>query len=242
VAHRLIQCDVVVAAVLLAVGTGCSSTATGSHSAPARAVSTAPMAAGGGIPMGPGPQHPYTVRAQPPAGSCHYRHTSDGQPLPDVSCTPGALNPDVTPTTLATTICRKSGYLRLHRLAARCGVRPSGQPRAGRGPQRPAQPVGRAALPRPRRRSRPEQPQGRRGEPPAHRHLRGEGHAVRRPAGHRHRLDHRRERPGPHPVLTPLPLTIFNRGVGAPCCGTRRAARPPRSPHRELKILLSLIE
>lgn len=60
--------------------------------------------------MGPGPQHPYTVRAQPPAGSCHYRHTSDGQPLPDVSCTPGALNPDVTPTTLATTICRKSGY------------------------------------------------------------------------------------------------------------------------------------
>jgi hypothetical protein len=43
------------------------------------------------------------------AGSCHYRHEG-GQPLPDPSCTPGALNPDVTQATITTTICRKGGY------------------------------------------------------------------------------------------------------------------------------------
>ncbi|GLY86042.1 hypothetical protein [Actinoallomurus iriomotensis] len=116
-AHRLVERGVLAAVVLsFAAGAGCSSTATGSPSAPARTASTAPKAAGGAIPMGPGPQHPYTVRNQPPAGSCHYRHTGDGQPLPDSSCTPGALNPDVTQATLATTICRPSGYTR--------GIRP----------------------------------------------------------------------------------------------------------------------
>lgn len=41
------------------------------------------------------------------AGSCHARG-----PLPDASCTPGALNPAVTQATLAKTICRKAGYTR----------------------------------------------------------------------------------------------------------------------------------
>ena len=66
-------------------------------------------AAGASIPIGQGPQAHYTVQAQPTAGSCHYRHTAAGQPLPDVHCTPGARNPKVTQTTLAATIC-KSGY------------------------------------------------------------------------------------------------------------------------------------
>ena len=63
----------------------------------------------GAIPYGPGPLAHYTVRKQPAAGSCHYRYTSSKQPLPDRRCTPGARNPKVKPSTLATTIC-KPGY------------------------------------------------------------------------------------------------------------------------------------
>ena len=66
-------------------------------------------AAGAAVPVGPGPQQHYTVQGQPKAGSCHYRHTVAKQPLPDVHCTPGARNPKVTQSTLATTIC-KTGY------------------------------------------------------------------------------------------------------------------------------------
>jgi hypothetical protein len=61
------------------------------------------------IPNGPGPQAHYVVRAQPAAGSCHYRYTKAKQPLPDRRCTPGALNPKVGPATLRATIC-ESGY------------------------------------------------------------------------------------------------------------------------------------
>lgn len=61
------------------------------------------------IPVGAGPQDPYTVQNQPPPGTCHYRWTAAGEPLPDPNCTPGATNPAVTQDTLATTIC-KSGY------------------------------------------------------------------------------------------------------------------------------------
>ena len=58
---------------------------------------------------GPGPLGHYPVRAQPAAAHCHYRHTAQGQPLPDSHCTPGALNPRVTQATIFSTICR-SGY------------------------------------------------------------------------------------------------------------------------------------
>ena len=61
------------------------------------------------VPVGPGPQTTYSVRAQGTTGHCHYRHTASGQPLPDRRCTPGALNPRVTQSTIKTTICR-SGY------------------------------------------------------------------------------------------------------------------------------------
>ncbi len=58
--------------------------------------------------IGTGPTN-YTVQPQPAAGSCHYRYTGDGQPLPDPGCTPGATNPKVTQDTLGSTIC-KPGY------------------------------------------------------------------------------------------------------------------------------------
>jgi hypothetical protein len=61
------------------------------------------------VPVGPGPSGTYTVQAQPAPGSCHYRKTADGQPLPDPACTPGAINPKVTPDNIADTICR-GGY------------------------------------------------------------------------------------------------------------------------------------
>jgi hypothetical protein len=91
------------AGVLLTAGAGCSGTVSNGDTAGA-----APKTAGG-IPTGPGPQHTYTVQPQPAAGSCHYRHEG-GQPLPDHSCTPGAVSPDVTQATITTTICRKGGY------------------------------------------------------------------------------------------------------------------------------------
>jgi hypothetical protein len=61
-----------------------------------------------GLPDGPGPQSSYTVQPQPPAGSCHYTFVGS-DPLPDPRCTPGALNPDVRQSTIASTICR-AGY------------------------------------------------------------------------------------------------------------------------------------
>ncbi len=48
------------------------------------------------------------VQPQPPVGACHERGTGLYS-LPDRHCTPGALNPDVKQSTLASTIC-KSGW------------------------------------------------------------------------------------------------------------------------------------
>jgi len=44
------------------------------------------------------------------ARSCHYRHGTHGELLPDPRCTPGALDPTVTADDLHTTICRPGGY------------------------------------------------------------------------------------------------------------------------------------
>ncbi|GAA1024956.1 hypothetical protein GCM10009565_33520 [Amycolatopsis albidoflavus] len=44
----------------------------------------------------------------PAAGSCHLGNR-DGQPTPDPSCTPGAVNPQVSQANIATTVC-KSGW------------------------------------------------------------------------------------------------------------------------------------
>jgi hypothetical protein len=48
------------------------------------------------------------VQAQPPPGSCHVRGRYPFN-MPDLHCTPGALNPAVTGATLRNTICH-SGY------------------------------------------------------------------------------------------------------------------------------------
>ena len=105
-------------------GTSISRAATGADSNDnatdfAAAAAPTPMNAAGGssgggtsaIPYGAGPQTTYTVQAQPAAGSCHYRYLdqANGLVLPDATCTPGALNPDVTQATLGSTIC-SSGY------------------------------------------------------------------------------------------------------------------------------------
>ncbi|WP_324614483.1 hypothetical protein [Streptomyces sp. MMG1121] len=55
------------------------------------------------------------MQQQPPAGSCHYRKTASGEPLPDPKCTPGATSPAVTQANLKSTICQP-GYTK--------GIRP----------------------------------------------------------------------------------------------------------------------
>lgn len=109
------------AAVLLVLSlAGCSSSSSSdskSHNTAAAATDLhVESAASGAIPTGPGPQAKYTVQKQPPAGSCHFRYTADKQPLEDLKCTPGALNPKVTQATLKNTICNPAGYTR--------GIRP----------------------------------------------------------------------------------------------------------------------
>lgn len=101
----------VVGVVVLAVAgvSGCNAkkvvhTAASGSPAPVNAAPDGP------IPVGQGPQTTYTVQAQPAPGSCHYRHTASGEPLPDPSCTPGATSPAVTQATIATTICKPGGY------------------------------------------------------------------------------------------------------------------------------------
>ncbi|WP_019925702.1 hypothetical protein [Nocardia sp. BMG111209] len=108
--HKSVSVVSTIAAVAAAVFlTGCS------HSATAKSITeqvhspvAAPQAAGN-VPIGPGPSGTYTVAAQPAPGTCHFRYTAGGQPLPDPVCTPGATNPKVTPETIGDTICH-SGY------------------------------------------------------------------------------------------------------------------------------------
>ena len=46
----------------------------------------------------------HVVQSQPAPGSCH-AHGAGLQALPDARCTPGAINPAVTPSTIDATIC-----------------------------------------------------------------------------------------------------------------------------------------
>ncbi|MDH6144729.1 hypothetical protein P3T35_006778 [Kitasatospora sp. GP30] len=103
--HRVPAAAVLV--VLLAAGCSPSHSSHAGGQGPA-----APPAsvAAGTLAVGPGPQASYTVQPQPAPGSCHYRHTADGQPLPDPACTPGATSPAVTQANLKDTICRPGGY------------------------------------------------------------------------------------------------------------------------------------
>jgi hypothetical protein len=89
-----------------AVGSRLAPTSTSTTTtAPATSTSAAAQTA---LRDGPGPQSTYTVQPQPAPGSCHYG-SDGGDPLPDLHCTPGALNPQVTQSTIGSTICR-TGY------------------------------------------------------------------------------------------------------------------------------------
>jgi hypothetical protein len=46
----------------------------------------------------------------PAPDSCHYRHGTGGEPLPDPRCTPGAIDTAVSASTLRSTVCRPGGY------------------------------------------------------------------------------------------------------------------------------------
>jgi len=85
-----------------------SSTAAPPVTAPPAPVTTAAPAPAptGGLRVGPGSLATYTVRSQPPPGTCHYRWVGS-DPLPDPACTPGATNPGVTAADLATTVCAR---------------------------------------------------------------------------------------------------------------------------------------
>jgi len=71
----------------------------------AAAVHEGPAAA---VEVGPGPMAVYGVQSQPPPGSCHYSYIGRN-PLPDPSCTPGAVSPQATQADIGSSICR-SGY------------------------------------------------------------------------------------------------------------------------------------
>jgi len=70
--------------------------------------STSPPSTAPPILIGPGPQTTYVVQTQPAPGTCHYRYVGS-DPLPDPTCTPGAINPRVNQGDIGTTIC-KAGY------------------------------------------------------------------------------------------------------------------------------------
>ena len=90
--HRALLSRLAAAGLLISLAAASATTATGS-SAKHLAVSTASA---------------HVVQPQPAAGSCHARG-SGLTALPDPKCTPGAINPAVTPATLRTTIC-KAGW------------------------------------------------------------------------------------------------------------------------------------
>ncbi|MFC5908183.1 hypothetical protein [Streptacidiphilus monticola] len=101
---------VALAALLLTAVAGCTSAAThgsADHANPGDAASV--PSSGKALAVGEGPKGSYTVQAQPAPGSCHFRY-EQGQPLPDPTCTPGAVSPAVTQANLSRTICRKGGY------------------------------------------------------------------------------------------------------------------------------------
>ena len=96
-----------IAVTALVAIAGCSShtgpSASGERAAPASSST-------GTLVTGPGPQRTYKVQPQPAPGSCKYRYTTDKQPLPDPTCTPGAISPAVTQANIGDTICRTGGY------------------------------------------------------------------------------------------------------------------------------------
>jgi hypothetical protein len=67
-----------------------------------------PVVASAGLPLGRAPAN--VVQRQPPARSCHARGSGTFT-RPDARCTPGAVDPTVRQSNIASTICRR-GYTR----------------------------------------------------------------------------------------------------------------------------------
>lgn len=98
---------VLVAAAVLLTGCHLPSAATSTDSSVAVAAApsaTGPVVTGRGW-TAAGLQGPV-----PAPGSCHVHHATDGEPLPDPLCTPGAVDQAVTAANVSSTICRKGGY------------------------------------------------------------------------------------------------------------------------------------
>lgn len=101
------------AAVLSVILSACagvspSSVATTSPGAPAPSQSAAAgpvVAAGHGWSESAGIEGP-----MPAPGACHIVWTAEHEPLPDPSCTPGAIDTAVTQANLSQTVCRSGGY------------------------------------------------------------------------------------------------------------------------------------
>lgn len=86
--------------------TGSPSAATPPSSGPATPSVSGPVtAAGHGWTDADGIEGP-----MPAPGTCHMRSTGTHEPLPDPSCTPGAIDSAVTQTNLPQTVCRSGGY------------------------------------------------------------------------------------------------------------------------------------
>jgi hypothetical protein len=97
-----------VAAAIVTTGlvlAGCAASPIGIGGAPAGAVAPGIVVADG---------HGWTSAGLagpiPAPGSCHVRHGTDNQPLPDPVCTPGAVDTAVTVSNIDQTVCRKGGY------------------------------------------------------------------------------------------------------------------------------------
>jgi hypothetical protein len=102
-----------VAVAMLAAGCRASGVeGTGGSGSPTATTATATAVGRSGLVVASG--HGWTSRGldgpMPAAGSCHTRTATDGEPLPDPACTPGAVDAAVTDTNTASTICRKGGY------------------------------------------------------------------------------------------------------------------------------------
>jgi hypothetical protein len=89
---------------LLAGCTGLQQAATGATAGPV------PRATGIVVAQGHGWTSAGLDGTIPPAGSCHIHTATDGEPLPDPTCTPGAVDTAVTDANTASTVCRKGGY------------------------------------------------------------------------------------------------------------------------------------
>lgn len=107
------------AAILFIALDACASRSSSAAPSPAPTASHAPASRAPSSASGSGPiaaaGHGWTDSSgiegpMPAPGTCHVRWTDAHEPLPDPSCTPGAIDTAVTQTTLDQTVCRSGGY------------------------------------------------------------------------------------------------------------------------------------